>query len=214
VVCCAFLALPLLCTPFADGQNARPRERHVRKIPFTTRPIAESLRPDDDIVIVEWDIEDIVAADTTAFEALKVAVAHQLSTTAIVTVTGVSGVLALENSWIHTKFVATVDEVLKTGKDVTGRDRISRGQAVEFFVVGGEAAVNGVVVRAGDVVTYPIGRKYLVFLGRLQDENGFLVQSSEPLLLEGDRLSAVAPAKSKLSGLTLADVAKAVREAR
>ena len=57
-----------------------------------------------------------------------------------------SGVLAWKHSWIHTKFVATVDEVLTTGEEIPGRDRVSTGQVVEFFVQGGEAAVNGVIV--------------------------------------------------------------------
>ena len=136
------------------------------------------------------------------------------ATTAIVTVTGVSGLLANENTWISTKFVATVNEVLKTGKKVGKRDRVSRGQRIEFSLLGGEAAVNGVVVRFQDVVQYPIGRKYLVFLDQLQDENGWSLNASVPLLIEGDRLSAVAPARSELSGGTIIEVRTAIRESR
>lgn len=52
-----------------------------------------------------------------------------------------------------------------------------------------------------------------MFVGQRQDENGFAIESSVRLLLEGDKLSAVAPAKTKLSGLTMIDVAKAIRDA-
>lgn len=215
VTWCMVVALPSLCLVAAAGQGEQARPRQIRKLAFSPSPIAERLRPDDEIVVVEWNL-DVAVFDTepTSFEAVKIAVTGLASTTAIVTVTGASGVLALENSWVHTKFVATVDDVLRTGKELQSRDRVSRGQSIEFHVHGGEAAVRGVIVRARDVVAYPLGRKYLVFLGRRAHENGWTVTDSVPLLIEGDRLSAVAPATSRLTGLTLADVTKAIRETR
>lgn len=218
-LCCAALSAAVLMFSGLSGSTAAGiaqfQERSVRKIPFSNKPIAEGLRPDDDIVIVEWVLADRPRWDKepSRSEALLVAVSELPTTVAIVTVTGVSGVLALENSWIHTKFVATVDEVLRTGKEVRPVDRVQVKQTIEFHVHGGEVAVNGVIVRARDVVNYPIGRKYLVFLGPRQYENGFSVDTS-PLLIEGDRLSAVAPATSQFSGLTLSEVRRAVRESR
>jgi hypothetical protein len=211
---CILVEMTPRATALAVHHLEQGRERRVRTIPFNLTPIADRLRADDDIVIVEWIMEDVAAWDRqpTPLREMQIAAAADVTTTAVVTVTGVSGVLALENSWIHTKFVATVDEILRTGKELADSDRLIAGQIIEFYVQGGEAAINGVIVRARDVVSYPLNRRYLVLLGERQPENGWGVVSSAPLLVEGERLNAVAPAKSRLSGLTLPEVRQAIRQ--
>lgn len=213
--CVCVLGMTVLTSARPTESFQQGRDRHIRTVQFTSKPIAEMLRPDDDIVVVEWNLGiEILDNHLNPSDALQAAVAAPSVTAAIVTVTGVSGVLALENAWIHTKFVAIIDELLKVGKSVQQRNRVARGQAIEFFVHGGEVAVNGVVVRARDVVRYPIARKYLVFLHQKMHENGWTLSSSVPLLIDSERLSAVAPARSDISGLTLADVKKALRASR
>lgn len=146
-----------------SGDQARTRRTRV--IDFTGRPIAESLRPDDDIVVIREFGESIGVDPIDGHDqALAVVASSTRLTMAVVDVTGVAALLANEGSSVQTKFVARVVEVLSVGAEVKAGDRVQQGQAIEFADVGGEVAIRGVIVRAEPVVDYPYPGRYFVVL--------------------------------------------------
>lgn len=194
----------------ADDQQT---SRRTRAIKFTSRPIAESLLPDDEIVTLpRLGAGGMITEIDTADEVLAAAVPY--TTIALVDVTGVSPLLTSEGTIIRTQFVGSVAEVLSTGARRPSTDHVRPGQIIEFTNVGGEVAIRGVIVRADPVVDYAYPKRYLAILGAKSHENGWTMPLSPPLLLTQDTLTAVVPAASLLTGLRLEGIRAAIKKHR
>jgi hypothetical protein len=196
----------------AGGQSPSPRK--VRTIHITGQPIAESLRPDDEIVELAPLGEGASHLRQPPPVLFESSMRRGESSVVRVDVTGVSGVLAAEGTFVWTKFVGTIVEVLKVGKARGARPAMVVGRAIEFSNVGGEVAIGGVVVRSSFLVQYPYPAQYVAVLNHLQHENGWAVGLSPPLRVLGDTLEPVAPQKSLLTGLSLSEMRRIIKAAR
>lgn len=200
----------LVATVCAAGQST---PRRVRRIHITAGPIEESLRPDDEIVELA-PLGESANLQVSPRELFEHALRQGDSSVVRVDVTGVSGVLADEGSFVRTKFVGSIVEVLKRGKATGARSAITVGRPVEFSIMGGEVAIGGVVVRSSHLVRYPYPAQYLVVLDYLNFENGWVLSLSPPLRVQGDELAPVAPQGSLLTGLRLSDMRDIIKKVR
>ncbi len=184
----------------------------TRTVFFDTFPISEKLRSDDEVVLVRMEADAVAVNRTlTGAEALREAVGSPEVTTATVNVLDVSGETTADGSWVHTVFRGAVSTVHRVGSGVPSQDRVLVGQQLEFSVSGGETRIGRVVVRAGTVVPFPKKGKYLVFLTTRDPQGRWRIVHSVPLLVQGQRLTAVAPSTSAISGLSLRDLRQAAR---
>jgi hypothetical protein len=205
-------AFAVLAVSVDAGGQQTPRK--VRTIHITGKPIAESLRPDDEIVELAPLGEGASHLWQPPRALFENAMRQGGSSVVRVDVTGVSGVLAVEGAFVWTKFVSTIVEVLKVGNARGARAAMVVGRAIEFSNVGGEAAIGGVVVRSSFLIQYPYPAQYVVVLNHLQHENGWSVGLSPPLKVQGDTLEPVAPQKSWLTGLRLSDMREIIKASR
>lgn len=213
LVAVGVFATSLVGSAPADAEQAR--SRRVRTISHTSRPIAESLRPDDDIVVLpRIGAGGTLSEIDTREKMLAAFVAGGYATVAIIDVTGVTSLLADGGTVIHTQFVGTVADVLSRGAKLAATDVVEKGQNVEFARPGGEVAIRGVIVREDPVVDYPYPARYVAFLGRRRHENGWGTSLSAPLLLNNGTASAVPPAVSLLEGITLDELRAAIAKRR
>lgn len=202
----------VLVSVHAGGQSPSPRS--VRTIHITGRPIAESLRPDDEIVELAPLGEGAAHLRQPPRVLFEGAMRRGESSVVRVDVTGVSGVLAGEGAFVWTKFVGTIVEALKVGRARGAREALVAGKSIEFSLVGGETAIGGVVVRSSFLVQYPYPAQYLVTLDQLQHENGWSLGLSTPLRVLGDTLAPIAPQKSWLTGLSLSEMREIIEASR
>jgi len=203
------LALALYVSALNAGQVPA---RRTRTIPFSGKPVAESLLPDDDIVEIAPFGEALGRYD----EPPRVLFERGVQRAAMIVevdVTVVSGVLADEGMFVRTRFVGQVREVI-AARNVKPGDGISVGQPLEFSVGGGEVAIRGVVVRTVLRADYPFPAQYVVVLDHKAQENGWSVGLSPPLLIAGDKASPVAPAKSIIGGLSLREMREIAKAAK
>lgn len=197
----------------AAGEQAETRR--VRTIVFTGERISTMLRPDDQIVEIApipghqgGDFEE------SAAKLFEGAVRRRVVTVLRMHVTGVSGVLSSEGTFVSTKLVGSIRELIAVGKHPDARTNLVEGRAVEVSVPGGEVSIGGVVVRSQRLVQYPYPAEYVVVLDHLQSENGWAVGLSPPLLVKGDTVGPVVPARSLLDGLGLSEMRKIARAVR
>lgn len=203
------------------AQSAQSRLRVLRWDPDV--PIASRLLPDDVIVDIrndgdlfithtkKWTVKQVVENATVNAEFV-----------AVVDVNTVDSVLVSNGSWIHTRLMGTVRDILPGSKN----RRISRGQRLEVHFPVGEMVFGNVLVRAGGgdplfVPKLPAGRSYLMFI---DNENGRYGVTHAPVLIEHGKLvypwpvvdvhvDALEP-PHPLQGLTVQEVAKIVRDAK
>jgi hypothetical protein len=176
--------------------------------------IHEALQPDDDVVEISWPSEETDAfwdGDSSIAQLQETAKQGPLIA-AIVTATSVSGMLVQNSTWIYTRFIARVDDVILTSPDVPAGNRVARGRTIEFRTRAGELMIGRVTVRAGVQMRYPAARQYLVFLHE-QHDGVWTIYNRAPLLIDGDRVRfpALEPVQNSLSGMLLSDVTRAVR---
>lgn len=199
------------CSSDLQGQSP---SRKVRTINLSGERIAASLRADDEIVEIAPFGEGASHLRQPPRVLLENAVRIGGVSIVRVAVTGVSGVLTDEGTFVKTQLVGTIVEVLHVGKNRTARTALAVGRPVEFTVAGGEVAIGGVVVRSSVLVVYPYPAEYVVALDQLQHENGWSVSLSPPLRVEGNDLEPVAPQKSWLTGLNLLDMRNIIKASR
>jgi hypothetical protein len=193
--------------------------RRVRTIPWTTTPITDRLRPDDDIVIVDR-VKESAQFDREPtwleFTRLK---ADSSNMIVVVEIADVGPVLAEKDTWIDTRASGTVKEVLMSGEPAG----IAREQRIAFQNPGGEMMIGQVLVRAWDKMRVERGKRYFVFLWRNAD-TGVLYANHAPLLIDKGTLTNPWESESStrrdlpygvkrdpLHGLKLADVANEVK---
>ena len=101
---------------------------------------------------------------------------------ALAEVRQVSGIVVDDGTWIHTRVVCVVKEVLKD------RNRPLRpGGRLQFEISGGEVAIGKVLVKAWDVPKLQAGRTYFVFAA-VNSDTGVLFPNHVPMLVDGDIL--------------------------
>lgn len=178
--------------------------------------ITEQLRPDDEVVVVEMPDGDDVVKDgiPTPKSELSYEVQNPFANIAIVELKSAAGVLALNDTWVQTKLDVIVREVLLAAPILPATEKVAVGRSLDLRLGGGEIQIGKVKVRAGTVASFLVGRRYLVFLGRRNEAGSYTFRTEGPFLLEGNKLTAVPPNKSLLSGLSLSDVREEIRKAR
>ena len=203
----------MIAVAVAPSSKATAQDgKRPRVIFFDTFPIADKLRPDDEVVVVEMRADEVVTDETlSGFKALQAAARRRTAVVATIDVSDVRGELAMNGAWVHTVFRGTVAQVHRVGSVAGRRRRVERGERIEFHISGGEATIRHVLVRADQTVPFPTARQYVVFLSEMETEHGWSLVDTVPLLIEGDKLVAVAPATSPMSGVTLSDLRRAVR---
>jgi hypothetical protein len=181
---------------------------HTRILPFSYHAIVDRLLPDDQVVILLSDDSDraVTPRDPTASEALEAQLNGPYGNLAIIEVTSTSGTLIDSGRWIATEFRGSVVELLTTSKEGSPRLPV-KGTPIGFSFEGGEVKIGTVIVRTNNAPTYPVGRRYLVFLGPpVPWGTGSLVAGVEPLLIEGNRLIEVGTTHSAIAKLTVRDI--------
>jgi hypothetical protein len=185
--------------------------QRTRTIPFSSRPISESLQPDDQVVIIDREKEGAVfVRQPSARQTIEYAV-RSSDLAAVVKVDDVGGILVQGGSWVDTRVAGTISDVLMAGKR-----RVVRGQRLEFLVSGGEMMIGSVRVKAWDKPKVEAQKQYLVFL-QGDPETGVFYPSYGPRLIEQARVVGRPQSElggkihDPLDGLTLETVAAEVR---
>ena len=188
---------------------AQPPAQRVRTIPRTTKPIAQRLLPDDEVVVID-EIQERTVFDGEPTPALVIRHAMLGSVAvAIVRVDEVLGVLADGGTWIDTRAVGQVERLLiPDKKEILTKDRL------QFETAGGEMMIGKVLVRAGKSLGVQPGSRYLMFFTK---HDGSLYPEYMPLRIDGDtvvnpwQLEPGSTTKDPLHGLKLAEITKQIR---
>lgn len=186
----------------------------TRVIPFGLRSVAERLLPDDQIVVLARDDSDqrVIEREPTPSAAAKALVQGNFGNVALVDVSSVRGVLVDDGRWIDTQFEGVLVQAVssqETGKRILP----SKGDLLSFSFDGGELKIGSVTVRTHNAMRFPIGQRYLVFLGPpVPWGTSTMVAGIEPLLVEGDRLKPVGSNRPPISSLRLRDVLQIARQ--
>ncbi len=211
--CCIAAMVVSLCGGAMAGEQVRARK--TRTISVTNQPIFKSLLPDDDIVVIAPFGESLAGMYDLPPPALfERTIRDGLRTIALVEVGTVSGVVTDRGTQIRTRFVGRVVEVISRSTTNKDAENIVAGRPLECRVHGGEVAINGVVVRTASAVDYPYPARYVMFFDGLTGDNGWNMGLSPPLLVTGDALTPVPPAKSMFTGLSLPDIRRLAASAR
>lgn len=176
----AFLvSAALTCSPIF----AQRRPPHVRTISHGLGiSITDRLLPDDEIVVITREFDTVqFFPEPTAGQVIE-DVVGMADIVAIVDTREVRGILVEDGTWIDTRVVGTVRDILSFSKNT----RIGRGQQLELQATGGEMMIRKVLVRAGrpSIVSR---RRYLMFLAA-DPVTGVLNPIRTPLLIENNKL--------------------------
>ncbi len=187
----------------AFGQSPSPRTRNIS---FSDRPIAEQLGPDDQVVIINRQME---GARFRPEPSARQRIEYQVRISdclVVIDVDEVAGILAEGGTWVDTRIVGTISDVLMARKQP-----LSRGQRLEFHASGGEIRIGTVLVKAWDRPKVQPYKRYLVFL-QLMPDTGISYPAYGPLLIENGRVANQSrydggrEIPDPLRGLTLAKV--------
>lgn len=192
--------------------TAQDRSPRVRLIPDGVgMTIAERLLPGDEVVVIQRPIDASVYNEQPSASDIIMSTVEISGIIAVVTVDEVTPFLVDEDTWINTRIVTTVEDVV-----LVRRRSVSAGQALEFHFVGGEIMIGHVLVKAWEPPVLRNGKRYLIFL----DNNSAKWATHAPLLIDGERLVSTRPVergvlgrtiRDPLDGLSLNDVIEEVR---
>jgi hypothetical protein len=206
---CAALVLSSMGIGYSSGAQVESR---IRTIDYGTRePIASRLLPEDEVVMIhrEFDVA-VPRPDATVSDVLKDAV-QRSDVVAIVDIHEVSGRLVDDGTWIRTRIVGAVHEIIRSSK----AGRFTQKQRLEIDITGGEVRIGKVLVEA-EALQLVADRRYLLFL-KVDDKSGDLWVSHTPLRIENRVLVNTQPVNFRLvpdplDGLELNVVTKQVRQ--
>lgn len=197
-----------------EAQTAPERQGNVRRTYLSRqRPIADQLRPDDEIVEFIQDHEEpaVPSRPLTTKQGLSLALerSHEV---AVAELQSAVGRLVDNGRWVRTLLQFRVIETL------TSSQPESSGTVRSFEIAGGEVMLEKVLVRVGDPIPYEAGRRYVLFLNVSRTPLTLDVTSqiggAFPLLVDGNVLRGFPQKSADLSGLTLAEVRLAAKEPR
>jgi hypothetical protein len=154
---CATLVLSSIGIGYSSGAQVESR---IRTIDYGTRePIASRLLPEDEVVMIhrEFDVA-VPRPDATVSDVLKDAV-QRSDVVAIVDIHEVSGRLVDDGTWIRTRIVGAVHEIIRSSK----AGRFTQKQRLEIDITGGEVRIGKVLVEA-EALQLVADRPYLLFL--------------------------------------------------
>ena len=205
------LAVTFIPSVVANVQ-AQPR---VRTLPYSLEPIVNQLLPDDEVVLIhrEFDVA-VFYPEPTVSESIVYS-AQLADVVAVVDVSDVDATLVEQGTWIQTRLVGTVRQVLRSSR----RSRFVRGQRVEAHLHGGQLRIGHVLIKTDPLLETPAHRRYLLFLTPDGLSPGLGV-AHRPLLVENGRLVDTEPPNAPeatpdpLNGLALSEVTKQVRRVK
>lgn len=189
------------------------RQSGIRKMLYDRRvPIVQRLLPDDEKVWVYREVSSPplipVAAMTESYEE-EIENLRYEEIIAVLRVAGVQSELVEEGTWIRTRVVGHIEQVVHKSIDKP------LDTAVEFTLAGGSIRVGKVDVSAGSIPQLVQGQRYLVFLvtrPRLMlSALPFPVNAKdiiEPVKMNND---VEISRQSNLVGRSVPDVTKALR---
>jgi hypothetical protein len=185
------------------AQAPQPR---VRVVPYTVgKPITERLLPDDQVVVVSRLEEGAVfVQEPTPLQMLRTAV-DMSDVVVVIEVSQVIGTLVEEGTWIRTRVVGAVQDVmLSRDREIVGK------QGLEIEADGGEVLIGKVVVKASQGPGVEARKRYLMFLMAHPNRNVWFL-AHLPLLIDNGKLVSTRQTRDPLDGLTLAEVTKEVQ---
>jgi hypothetical protein len=182
-------------------------QQGTRTIPYApNRTIAERLLPSDKLVQVHRPYDyPVFYPEPSARDILQGLLQEDYGTAAVVDVSIARGILVDEDRWIRTLFEGTVIEILNNPPGNTG-EPLATGAKISFSLDGGQLKIGDVLVKTTESLSFPVNRRYLVFLGPRYTDADHLMLGTDPVLIEGDKLVALPQSDTKLAGLTIADV--------
>ena len=157
VVVCQIWLLTIIA---AATELAQAQQPQVRTIPFDPAiPIADRLRPDDSVVVIEMLSGPPLTAVRAESFAAEIERLAKSDTIAVVDVLSTAGVWIDNGTWLRTQVTGVLSRLIKG--DRTIEDRSGR---VGFWHHNGETVLNGVRVVAGTYLQFERGKRYLLFL--------------------------------------------------
>ena len=205
------LVAALTCIGIAQSVAADAQAPRVRMLPYSLQPIEDQLLPNDEVVVIKR-VYDSGFFDRVPNAAEYISYStERADAVALVDLMSVGGILVDGGTWVHTRMVGRVRQVIKS----SARQKLSSGQRVELSVNGGELKIGNVLVKTEDALRLPIDRRYLLFMYDAGPTFGVDL-THRPLLVEHGRLVDPQPRdpskpSDPLSGLTLSSVIEEIR---
>jgi hypothetical protein len=156
-------AIVVAGTLAASSAAAQTLSRHTRCVGRSEAPVAQALRPEDEIVVIEeWAILDTLAGVSKTPRRELRRLKDIADAVALIDVNAVASSLVPDHSWITTKVAGSLREVFK---EVGMLNRDPNGQ-VEVSVDGGRVQVGSVDVRTWQSLELEPATQYLFFFKR------------------------------------------------
>jgi len=171
------------------------------------KTLREQLQPDDDVVHFVrpiYEEPEGLPKQEALVQAVRVA-----DEVLLAEVDAAETQLISNERWVRTRYCAHVVAVHKAPVGA-----VQRGDERCFVIGGGQVVINGVKVQVLRPLPYAKGRRYLVLFGQRDDEGLYPIFGAMPLLKVGDTFFAYPGFSEHLSGVTVADVRRAVNAPR
>ena len=198
----AVAALPLTVT--AASTLALQKVRTLP--PFAN--VLSSLRPDDEIVIVQSTAVVAPAPPHVLTPEMEFSGLARLEEVAVIEQARPRSFFVMKGTWLNTRVQARVVQTLKTGRLAT-----APGTTVEFEHEGGELQVKGVIVRSDVGVVFDDAPRYLVGIRREDYRKSStwkvvrMFAVDDVGTLRPFQVRSGSPRESPLHGMSVSDVA-------